>query len=102
MVFPNSPLTPVTKPPPPPLKYKFSRPTFESVTASVMVYSTKDSETLLTVVVNTSTGGDGGWFGFCSQILDAPMKPATIGMSNSSSWGGEGPIARKIGRVHGL
>ena len=52
------------------------------------VSATNHSETLLTVVVNTSTGGTGGWFGLCSSVSDDPTKFATTGLFNSLKWEG--------------
>ena len=40
------------------------------------------------MVVHTSAGGPGGWFGLCSQVSDADTANPAPGMSTSSSWGG--------------
>ena len=37
---------------------------------------------LLTVIVNKSTGGPGGWFGICSSVSDTPMTSETTGIFN--------------------
>ena len=52
------------------------------------VSATDHSGTLLTVVVNNSTGGAGGWFGIFSPVLEDPTSYETIGMSTSFYWYG--------------
>ena len=71
---------------PPNLEDLFSTPTEDKVLASVSVSSTDHSETLLTVVVKTSTGGPVSWFGIRSSVLDAPTTSATTGIFTSLSW----------------
>ena len=58
----------------------FSAPTEYSVLDLGSVSVTYNSEKLLTVVVNTSTWGTGGWFGLCSSIVDALTTSATTWM----------------------
>ena len=75
-------------PPPPSFKDLFSTPREDIVPDLLSVSFTDNSETLPTVVANTSTGGPGGWFGICSYVLNAPMAYTVIVMFTSSSWEG--------------
>ena len=54
----------------------------------MIVSSTYQSGTLITVVVNTSNGGSGSWFWMYSPASDASTTSAITGVSNSLSWGG--------------
>ena len=80
VAIPNLSLPPVAEPP---IKYLFSTPTEESVPYSVSVSATNHSKKLLTVVVNTSTGGASNLFGVFSPVSDAPKTSATTWMSTS-------------------
>ena len=71
---------------PPPLYDLFSTPKEDSVLTSVSAFYTENSKTLITVVVNTSPGGAGGWYGLCSSVSNAPTTSATTGMSTSLWW----------------
>ena len=70
------------------LDYVFSTPTNESILDLVSVSATNYSETLITVVLDTSTGGPGGSFGLCLSVLDAATTSSTTGMFTSLSWEG--------------
>ena len=59
----NSSLSQAADPPPPFFEDILSTPTEDLVMDFVSVSNIDHSETLLTVVVNNSTGGPGGWFG---------------------------------------
>ena len=87
--------------PPPPFKYIFSRPTVDSVLDSVIISDINQSKKLLTVLVNTSAGGPGGWFCLWSPVLDTTKTNPTPGTSTSLSLMGRSLILSKIGRVHG-
>ena len=63
----------------------FSIPTKNSVPDLVSTSTANHSKTLITEVVNTSTGEAGGWFGFCSLVLDTPTTAATTGLFTSSA-----------------
>ena len=83
VAIPNLSLPPVAEPP---IKYLFSTPTEESVPYSVSVSATNHSKKLLTMIVNTSTGGPRDCYGLYSPFLDAPTTSATTGIPNSLSW----------------
>ena len=84
MEIPNSPLPPAAGLPPSPFKYILSITIEEIAPYLVIVSATYHYKKLLTMVVNTSTGGPGDWFGICSSISDALMTSATAGISTSS------------------
>ena len=86
---PNTPVEFLNWPLPPasnPFGDLFSIPTADSVPASVSVSSNNHFETLLTLVLNTSYGGGGSWFGLCWPVSGDVITNLTPGMSTYSSW----------------